>query len=170
MTLTTLLPTLRRSLPDPLARHLWPTCTAATTTDVLVGGVSMHQLARLCGTPCVHSAAAWTVRTRRTVAPGLAAVVVTTVTAVARSADGGLRVALDARPAAAVHPVWSELRLLGRASTAAVVPVWCGDDADGPVVLPGDLRAGDLLAVPCAAPTARRDVLGPRARTLRGTR
>lgn len=58
MTLTTLMPSIRRSIPDPLDSLRWPDHTTATTTDVVVSGVSRCGLVELCGTPCVHTASA----------------------------------------------------------------------------------------------------------------
>lgn len=58
MTLTQLLPTLRRSIPDPIDYDCWPELTTPTTTDIVVSGVSLLRLVSICGTPCVHTAAA----------------------------------------------------------------------------------------------------------------
>ena len=55
MTLTRILPTLRRTLPEPLHRTDWPEHTRAAVDDLVVGGVSMVSLAGWCGTPCVHT-------------------------------------------------------------------------------------------------------------------
>ncbi|SDF06851.1 hypothetical protein SAMN04487781_0126 [Cellulosimicrobium cellulans] len=162
MTLTTLLPTLRRTLPDPLAHHRWPARTTATTDDVVVDAVSLRGLALLCGTPCVHTAPAWSARAHAAVDPDLVTVVVTRVTAVAAQRDGTLTVELDAELASA-SPVLAEVRLVGRASTAPVAGARLGSShptgADR-LGLPADVRPGDLLAVPCDAPTTLRAVLG----------
>lgn len=53
MTLTTVLPSLRRSIPDPIERRAWPEHTVAEVRDVTVAGVSLTRLAELEGTPCV---------------------------------------------------------------------------------------------------------------------
>ncbi|RII90022.1 hypothetical protein DZF98_12785, partial [Clavibacter californiensis] len=58
MTLTAILPSLRRSIPDPLAAVRWPAGTTATTTDLRVGAVSLVALAVERGTPCTVTAAA----------------------------------------------------------------------------------------------------------------
>ncbi|WP_291045938.1 hypothetical protein [Herbiconiux sp.] len=51
MTLTSILPTLRATIPDPLVIDRWPEWTHPTTTDVVVSGVSLLRLeeARLIG-------------------------------------------------------------------------------------------------------------------------
>src|SRR5687768_15535850 len=54
MTLTRLLPTLRRSMPDPLAADAWPHGSVATTTEVRGEGRSLVRLAEAFGTPTVH--------------------------------------------------------------------------------------------------------------------
>ena len=56
MTLTSIIPSLRASLPDPLDPTLWPAVTVATVDDVTVRVVSMQRLAAVVGTPCVHTA------------------------------------------------------------------------------------------------------------------
>lgn len=56
MTLTDILPRLRKTLPDPLSTNLWPAFTQATTDEPIVAEVSMNRLVELCGTPCVHTA------------------------------------------------------------------------------------------------------------------
>lgn len=58
MTLTHILPSLRRSLPDPLSRDSWPEYTTTTSDDVTIAGLSLVTLVQWCGTPCVHTAAA----------------------------------------------------------------------------------------------------------------
>lgn len=55
MTLTEILPTLRRSIPDPLNPRHWPEHTMPTTTDVIVGGVSLTRLVELSHTPALHT-------------------------------------------------------------------------------------------------------------------
>lgn len=56
MTPTSILPSLRASLPGPLDPVLWPASTEATTDDVRVRAVSMQRFAAVAGTPCVHTA------------------------------------------------------------------------------------------------------------------
>ena len=46
MTLTSILPTLRATIPDPLVIDRWPEWTHPTTTDVIVSGVSLLRLGR----------------------------------------------------------------------------------------------------------------------------
>jgi hypothetical protein len=155
MTLTTILPSLRRSIPDPFVPDRWPAHTSLSTTDVIVADVPMLNLVARRGTPCVHTAAA--------VIPGTGgcpssteqtSVIVARVVAVATGEDGH-RLTLDAHLPDA-DACWSELRLIGRASTthsvafrvdseASVDPA----DAEPCVQLPRDLAPGDLLAVPC---------------------
>lgn len=165
MTLTALIPSRRRTLPDPLARHRWPAGTQATTTDVVVVGASMVGLARRCGTPCVHLGVAATPRVHAGTDTDAVTVVVTTVRTAARGLDGTLLLELDA-DLHRVHPVWDEARLVGRASTAPVAlaqAVGAGAPHATPAAhLPGDVAAGDLLAVPCAGAVALHQVL-PRA-------
>ncbi|MFD6447832.1 hypothetical protein ACFWEJ_22205 [Promicromonospora sp. NPDC060204] len=147
MTLTAILPTLRASIPDPLAAGAWPADTRATTTDLVVDGMSLHCLALLCGTPCAHTADA-----------GEPAVVVTAVVDTTTTHDGRRLLVLDdglARPGGAT---WSELRLLGRASVARLVPTVVCDPDKVPlaeVPLPADIGAADLLGVPCAGAAVR---------------
>ena len=158
MTLTSLLPSLRRTIPDPITHDRWPEGTVATTSDVVVAGISLLRLVEVCGTPCVHSGAA--------VVPGTGgrpsdtaktAVLVVRITAVAVHASGVPVVATDAR-LDHLRLLWSEMRLIARVSTAhsgAVLIAERSGDADfglsadvSSVVLPLDLRVGDLLAVP----------------------
>jgi hypothetical protein len=154
VTLTAILPSLRRSIPDPLTTRLWPDHTQATTVDLLVGGVSMLQLARLCGTPCVHTgdhlvpaaAGRAPVHTDRTV-------VLVRVTAIA-----GSLVQLDAHlPAAEV--LWREARVLGRVSTAHTTEFRVADSSPGTAMLPADLAVGDLLAVPSTGLVTHRAII-----------
>ena len=153
MTLTAILPTLRASIPDPLAADAWPADTRATTTDVVVDGVSLHGLALLCSTPCVHTADG-----------PEPFVVVTAVVGTTTTHDGRRLVVLDvgiadggpARPGGAR---WSELRLLGRASVARLVPTVVCDPDKVPlaeVPMPADVATGDLLGVPCPGGAWRR--------------
>ena len=156
MTLTTILPSLRRSIPDPFLPDRWPAHTHLSTTDVIVDDVPMLRLVEQRGTPCVHSAAA--------VIPGTggcpsateqASVVVVRIVATAFNEDGH-HLTLDAC-LSDVEPCWSELRLIGRASTTHTVSFHL-DSAAGTeqrVLLPRDLAPGDLLAVPCRGEVAQ---------------
>ncbi|MFD4422319.1 hypothetical protein ACFWN7_12570 [Agromyces sp. NPDC058484] len=156
MTLTSVLPTLRRSIPDPLDPDRWPEHTRATVADVVVAGVSMCRLVELCGTPCVHTAAASLPGTGGRPSPvDDRAVAVMTVAAV-RVDDGTATIDLDA----AVDDIgacWPELRLLGRASVAherhfLIARTGVRGAGSVEVTLPGDLVTGDVLVVPCEAP------------------
>jgi hypothetical protein len=162
MTLTSIMPTFRRTLPDPIRSTAWPEHTHATTTDVVVAGVSMLRLAELCQTPCVH--------TDETFAPGTrgrrafardAAVVVARVTGLVHEGGSERIVIIDARLDEA-PAIWDEARLIGRVSTVSdTAAVVLPDDssADGFAVhLPADLREGDLLAIPCAGMVLLRDI------------
>ena len=154
MTLTSVLPSLRRSIPDPLRADRWPEFTRATPTDVVVAGVSLTALTALAGSPCVHTAAA--------VIPGSggrpsptegASTVVATVTRVEIDSVGARHAFLDCR-FGHLPVIWSEMRLLGRASTvrATATVIRPDDDADDSghlVFLPADLEAGDLVVLPC---------------------
>jgi hypothetical protein len=139
VTLTHLLPTLRQSIPDPLDRDSWPEFTTTTTSDVVVAGVSLIRLAEWCGTPCVHTAAA--------VVPG----------------TGGKP--LDVRLDGELHLVaamTAEARLIGRVSTIRDARAHVGASV---IDLPGDLREGDLLAIPVRGVARLHDV-DPRRRAV----
>ncbi len=142
MTLTSILPTLRASIPDPLVIDRWPEWTHPTTSDVIVSGVSMLRLVEICDTPCVHVAAA--------VIPGThgrpsdleqASVIVARVTAVPRTGVLELDAALGT-----VQAHLDEARLIGRVSTRRTRTFELGASW---VSLPDDVVAGDLVAIPC---------------------
>lgn len=168
MTLTRILPTLRRSIPDPIAPDRWPEGTRATVGDVEVGGVSLLRLADLCGTPAVHIAPAAVPGSNGTVASPSIQMGVVVVRVVAASDDLGgrartLRIDADL---GALDPVWSEARLIGRASVARAVPTALGSACDDRVsALMGDLAAdlttGDLVALPYTAVTGDAGVARP---------
>ena len=169
VTLTHIIPSLRGSLSNPLLRDSWPEFTTASVDDVTVAGVSLTRLASWCGTPCVHSAAAVVPGTGGMPSPTeSASVVVTRVVEVSRSADGDLDVWIDAR-LGAVPAVVTELRLIGRVSTACDAPARIHQAGPAAPVaveeLASDLRAGDLLAVPCRGTVVLREV-DPRRRRL----
>lgn len=161
MTLTSILPSLRASLPGPLDPTVWPAGTEATVDDVRVRGVSMQRLATVAGTPCVHTADQAPPRYRpRAWHPGDVCVTVATVTRVRRP-WGVVFVELDA-----VVPdcaVLSETRLIGRRSVAPVAEVTLTTNTTGTAgheaLLPGDIGAGDLVCFPCVRPLAHRDVV-----------
>ena len=164
MTLTRLLPTLRRSIPDPIAGDHWPAATVATITDVTVDGVSLLRVVELCGTPAVHLGPAAVPGTDG----GLASAAKHTGVVVVRVIEASARVDGDGRGVertasidadlAELDPVWVEARLIGRTSVARATPTMLtggtsGCSAPAPIALPGDLAAGDLLALPYAAVT-----------------
>jgi hypothetical protein len=164
MTLTRTIPSLRRTIPDPISRDSRPEFTVASPTDITIAGLSLNTLVDWCGTPCVHTAAA--------VIPGtggrpseteLASVVIARV--LAASIDRGvLNVWIDAELDSA-HTVMTETRLTGRASTAhSIEAVIFFASTQTPVQrmleLPADLRPGDLLVTPCRGVTRLQDVRG----------
>jgi len=167
MTLTHQLPSLRRSIPDPINFDSWPELTVATPTDVIVSGVSLIRLVEICGTPCVHTAAAVIAGTRGRPSPtDGATTVVVRVTAVEHVANSALRVSVDGRLRGA-RAVFAEARLIGRASTAhnrtvmmvdAGEPVGEGAQIPLPAGLPGDIHPGDLIVIPCPGLLALRQV------------
>ncbi|PPF64117.1 hypothetical protein C5E11_05310 [Clavibacter michiganensis] len=158
MTLTSLLPSLRKSIPDPFVIDRWPEWTHLTTIDVVVSGVSLLRLVELCDTPCVHIAAA--------VVPGThgrpsdieqSSVVVAQVVEIPR--EGALILDADLTR---VQAHVSEARLIGRASTQHSVPFSLSAaqplSAEQSAVLPADLRVGDLIAIPCRGAVCRRQL------------
>ncbi|WIE76360.1 hypothetical protein [Curtobacterium sp. MCSS17_007] len=161
MTLTTILPSLRASLPDPLDPTLWPARTEATVDDVRVCAVSMQRLAAVAGTPCVHTAEQAPPRYRpRDWEPVDVCVTVATVTRVRRP-WGVLFVELDA-----VVPdcaVLAEARLIGRRTVAPVAEVTLTTNPTGTAgreaLLPGDVRVGDLVCFPCVRALTHRDLV-----------
>ena len=165
MTLTSVLPSLRRTIPDPLRPAKWPEYTHPTTDDVIIAGVSLSRLVELCETPCVHTADALVPGSHSK--PALradASVVVVTVEGV-HAGDAGERVVLIDAELTRVVALWEETRLLGRVSTAAArdAVVLGGADggtpsARGHACLPADLREGDLLAIPCRGAVCLHDV------------
>ncbi len=148
MTLTALFPTLRASIPAPFDATAWPAGSAPTLDDVLVRAVSLGRYADLCGTPCVCTGPAVIPASGGVVSAVLST---TVIVATVREATSDT-VRLDAC-VAGLDVMWREARLLGRVSLAydetfAVVDAH-GDEAGGTVVLPGDVRVGDRIAVPC---------------------
>jgi hypothetical protein len=169
MTLTHILPSLRRTIASPLRRDLWPDFTTTSTVDVTIAGVSLLRLVDWCGTPCVHTAAAPAANARRR-ASDTASVIVTKVLAVEpHGADpdgavpdgiGTLDVWIDA-DLGGCNAFPSETRVIGRASTAhdTVVHLRSGSgDCSVPFELASDIHFGDLLAIPCGGSTCLRDI------------
>jgi len=175
MTLTDMMPSLRRTLPDPFRVDAWPEGTQVTPTDVVVSGVAMLRLVDVCDTPCVHTAAAVIPGTRGRPSPVLeAAVVVVRVTAILKNCDAARVILIDAC-LDSVTATWREARLIGRASTVkhTAAILLSGESHETPSIgrgiteLPDDLREGDLLAVPCVGAVALRDVRArPQAENL----
>ncbi|WP_157007047.1 hypothetical protein [Agromyces laixinhei] len=165
MTLTRILPTLRRSIPDPIAGDHWPAATTASTSDVSVGGVSLLRLAELCGTPAVHLAPAAAPGTSGRLASATRNSGVVVVRVLEASARHGNRTATIDADLSALEPVWAEARLIGRTSVARVAPTLLtaasGCLAPAPIALPGDLDAGDLLALPYATVTDDAGIARP---------
>lgn len=172
MTLTAVLPSLRRSLPDPLDHRLWPEHTVTAVDDVIVGAVSLVRLAQWEGTPCVMTGDLYHPKARDVRARGVGTDVTVVVMRVVSLDEGDDRhgAAVDAQ-LAALPARWGECRLIGRVSTARPRPVdLLGAARDGASLaqldrtasatccLPGDLREGDLLAVPCAGAVSLHDV------------
>lgn len=176
MTLTALLPTLRRSIPDPISLDRWPELTRVTTTDVFVAGVSLLRVVDLFGTPCAHAAAAVVPGSGGCPSPSLrASAIVVRIVAIRRSPTGALLIEVDGpvggqregsesapRNGHGFEVIHSETRLIGRASTAKVAAAILVESGPGarwssagirhwPLAhgLPADLAVGDLLALPC---------------------
>lgn len=153
MTLTTLLPSLRRSIPDPLDGEKWPERTYATTTDVIVAGLSLLHVVELSGTPCSVAGCSVVPGTHGRLSETHHTVVtVFRVIRTARSSTGEFSIRLDAGEAGE-NLLWGEARLIGRASTshdrAAFVCLGSGASSKvSRVLLPGDVDEGDLVAVP----------------------
>lgn len=172
MTLTHILPSLRRSLPNPLDRDSWPEFTTTTPDDVTIAGVSLVRLADWCGTPCVHTATAILPGTGGLPSPTeLTSVIVARVLAVTLTGDGSADAWIDARLSGSAV-VMKEARMIGRVSTARdfAVRVRSPYDEDAPadaVYLGNDLRPGDLLAIPCRGTALLRSVDPDRHRLVR---
>lgn len=167
MTLTDILPTLRRSIPDPLNPRHWPEHTMPTTTDVIVGGVSLTRLIEVSSTPALLTGDLPSPRTYLAGARDSGSDVTVLIFRITLRIDTetGKRVSLTDCRFDRVRPCWEECRLIGRTSTArntdiALIP---GESGAAPwpypsVKLPGDIHQGDLLTVPCAGAVALRDV------------
>jgi hypothetical protein len=162
MTLTHILPSLRRSLPDPMVRDRWPEYTVATPDDVTVAGLSLVTLVQWCGTPCVHTAAAVIPGTNgRPSETELASVVIVRVLSAAIE-NGQLNVWIDGELDGCAA-IASETRMIGRASTApasaaAIFSVSAHTPVRHALELPADVSAGDLLVIPCTGVTTLRNV------------
>ena len=171
MTLTHILPSLRRSLPNPLDQDCWPEFTTTSSADVTIAGVSLTRLAEWCGTPCVHTAAAVVPGTGGLPSPDeLTSVIVVRVVAVDLTGDGSADAWIDARLSDS-RVVIQEARLIGRVSTAPDFSVRVKspyDDTECDVVfLQSDLQRGDLVAIPCRGTALLRNVDPGRNRLVR---
>ncbi|MFG6402395.1 hypothetical protein [Microbacterium sp. P04] len=149
MTLTSLFPTFRDSIPSPFDRDAWPAGSIPTLDDVVVSGVSLKRIVELCATPCVYTGAAIV-----PLSGGVASPTESTTVVIARVIEAdATHVRLDATFEGHA-PLWREARLLGRVSHAYEDPfALYGADAltaCGVVRIPNDPRVGDLIAVPCA--------------------
>lgn len=139
---------------DEIVVDLWPEHTVPTPADVVVAGVSLLELSRWCGSPCIHTAAAALPGTQGLASPSeTRAVVVTTVVDVLCGQHVDVELDADLTSCGAVP---EEARLIGRHSTAARVRVRTA--TGGELDLPSDVREGDLIAIPCDRPVSLRDV------------
>lgn len=147
MTLTSLLPTLRESIPSPFDRRAWPAGAIPQIDDVTIAAVSLLRYAEICGTPCVCS---WPAVIPDSGGRASATEATTVVVATVISADA-TTIRLDAC-LGDLAPVWKEVRLIGRVSHAYDEPFALfdahGEDPVATVTLPGDPRVGDRIAVP----------------------
>lgn len=167
MTLTAILPTLRRSIPDPLQSRHWPEHTVPTVSDVVIGGVSLGRLVEISGTPALLTGDLPHAKPAKARAQGIGNDVTVLVFQVTLrvDTDSDKRVALTDCGFDRATPYWDECRLIGRTSTAknTTVELIPGETGSAPwpypiVILPADIHQGDLLAVPCAGAVALRDV------------
>lgn len=167
MTLTDILPTLRLSIPDPLQVDAWPVHTHATVSDVVVAGVSLTRLVELTDTPALLTGDLPRPGMPRARALGGGTDVTVLVFRVTLRVDTQeeKRIALTDCTFDGLSALWSECRLIGRASAARSVRIeLIPGDVGGaswphPVaLLPADLREGDLLAVPCAGTVTLHEV------------
>lgn len=173
MTLTEILPTMRLSIPSPLAVDSWPVHTQPTVSDVIVAGVSLIRLAEISGTPAVLTGdLPRPGRPRERALTGGTDVTVLVFRITLRvDTQEDKRIALTDCTFDGVTAQWSECRLIGRASGSRSVRIELipGDvgDASWPhpvAMLPGDLREGDLVVVPCLGAAALHDVRPQRPR------
>jgi len=173
MTLTTLLPALRKSLLDTVrtpraearraALEAWPAGTELTADDVLVDRTSMARLAEHYATPRVHvPVGADVTRIDRFwgEAPARSVVLAHVEDAVPRLGDDARQAWLDADLGGCAALV-ERARLVGRESGAPPrrFTLHPAPGRGGPaVLLPRDLHRGDVLAIPCAGLVEASDV------------
>ena len=167
MTLTEILPTMRLSIPSPLAVDSWPVHTQATVSDVAIAGVSLIRLAEVSGTPAVLTGdLPRPGRPReRSLGGGTDVTVLLFRITLRVDTQEDKRIALTDCTFDGITAVWDEARLIGRASCrrSTRIELIPGDvgDASWPhpvAMLPNDLREGDLVAVPCVGAVALHDV------------
>jgi hypothetical protein len=136
----------------------WPEETTISDLDIIVAGISLRQLADVCGTPAVHGAASVISNSGQRPDPnGTSAVLVTRVLAVAEHRSGVPVIQLDAR-LDNLRLVWSEARLIGaRAGSRSKISLLVRtpgtediEDTDDvlAVDLPARIAIGDLIAIP----------------------
>ncbi|WP_315070091.1 hypothetical protein [uncultured Microbacterium sp.] len=163
MTLTEILPTLRQSIPTPLDGWRWPVHTHPTTTDVVVGGISLLRLFEISGSPAVL--------TGDLPLPTAGTDVTVLLFRITLRVDTqeDKRIALTDCSFDGVDAAWEECRLIGRASSARTTKIELIPGEEGGVAwphpiapLPADLREGDLVVVPCVGAVTLRNVR-PRA-------
>lgn len=161
MTLTSVLPTLRRSLPDPLTRDAWPAGAAATPGELAVSGVSVARFVELCGTPAVMTAPAVVPLSGGVASPTATTSIV--VASVQRIDDGPVPVLVMDASYAACAPAWTYARVVGRIchrgdARFAVAGAEGTPFAGVALMLPADIEVGDLIAAPCPGALAVGDV------------
>ncbi|MFW0788344.1 hypothetical protein [Gordonia sp. CPCC 205333] len=151
MTLTTILPTLRASIPDPIDLKRWPAGTRATVSDIVIDGQSASSVAGQRGTPCVFDAGEVFPWAGDHDARGVVIVRVLAVGCVDESMPSYARseLILDAEPGR-VAADWHEVRMIHRVSTAKVGVFSLAGREPVVVDLPVDIGVGDLLIAPCA--------------------
>jgi hypothetical protein len=164
MTLTHILPSLRRTIASPLRRDLWPNFTTTSTVDVTIAGVSLLRLVDWCGTPCVHTAAAPPAIARRSGADTASVIVVKVLAVEPRGTEPDGTATLDVwidADLSGSNAFPSETRMIGRASTAhdTAVQLRSGSgDCSVPFEMASDIHFGDLLAIPCSGSTSLHDI------------
>ncbi|MFC4139459.1 MULTISPECIES: hypothetical protein [unclassified Microbacterium] len=144
MTLTSILPTLRDSIPLPIDRSRWPARSVALLDDVTVAAMSLRRYAELCGTPCTCTAPAVIPLSGGMPSPDASTTVVVATVVDAEECELELDADLEH-----LSPAWGEMRLIGRISHAYEVLFRISGAGAALVSLPGDIRAGDRIAIPC---------------------
>ncbi|MGG7510475.1 hypothetical protein [Plantibacter sp. YIM 135249] len=162
----------------------WPVCAVLEPADVLVGTESLARAAEQ-GTPFVRNVSSGRTASVPTSlgAAILADAILTgagqtgltheSFTSVLVTRVEAVLEVLGVRGTTPYRDVWvdaeltgclprlEECRVIGRLSSAELRPVRfrpCGAGRQPIVEMPADLRAGDLLAIPCDGPTALYDV------------